>query len=99
MNNYINPSFNDATRLNNILYYTYCFNVETNEWIFPFTAGTTCYYDVDMLPWIVMPLLESAATDPQLSQVDRDFISAILATQKTEAEAVAAGWLPPPTDN
>jgi hypothetical protein len=99
MNSYIKPSYDNAVRLNNILYDNYCFNAATGEWIFPFTEGTTSYYDVNNLPWLVMPLIVSAASDQNLSQADRDFTTAELATQLPYPQAVEAGWLPPPSDD
>jgi hypothetical protein len=97
MNMYINPANNDAVFLNEIMFDNYVFDGE--NYVFPFQDGTTCYYDSNRMPWIVTDLLTFASTDANLSQADRDFISAILATALTYAQAVAAGWLPPPTDD
>lgn len=97
MSNYIYPSQIDAARLNNIMFDNYVFN--GTDYIFPFQAGTTCYYDINMLPWVVTDLLTFASTDPNLSQDDQNFIAGILATQLTYDQAVAAGWLPPPSDD
>lgn len=97
MSNYIYPSQVDAVRLNNIMFSNYVF--DGSNYIYPFGPGTTCYYDINMLPWIVTDLLTFASTDPNISQVDQNFITSILATQLTYGQAVAAGWLPPPADD
>lgn len=88
---YIYPSQNDAVRLNDILFSKYVFDGQ--NYIFPFGEGTTCYYDINNMPWTVTDLLLTASQDQTLDQNDRDFINAILLNKKDYTSAVAAGWI------
>lgn len=88
---YIYPSQSDAIRLNDILWNKYVW--DGSNYIFPFSEGTICYYDVNNFPWTVTDLLIYSSTDATLNAGDRDFINLMLASKKTYSEALAAGWL------
>lgn len=97
--NYIKPSYADAVRLNNILYFAYVTEDGIN-FKFPFQEGTLNYIEPDVSEpaYAVTDLMNQATTDSQISADDQIFITGLLALQKTEAEAIAAGLIPDPSN-
>src|SRR5574337_469975 len=99
MEYYIFPIYADIVRLNQIMFDAYCFDSATQQWIFPFSEGTTCYYNVDSGPWKVDQRLLDAPTNPSISTIDQTWINTvILPAMLDENQAITAGWItiPPP---
>jgi hypothetical protein len=93
MNNFINLTQPQISRLNNILM-RYVLDSEGNP-IPPFMAGTTEYLDATQNIFMVDEYINKSATESAFSQDDRDFVAALLTDKKTYDEAVIAGWITP----
>lgn len=93
--NYIKPFYADAQRLNSILYFRYVSENGIN-FKFPFQEGTLNYIapDVSEPAYPVTDIMTQATTDAEISADDQSFITGLLALQKTESEAIEAGWIP-----
>lgn len=88
---YINPSLEDKTRLNDIMYFHYVTEDGINfKW--PNQPGTTSYLNVDEISPLDQYLI-NATTNEAISQEDRNFISNLLTNTKNYDDAVVAGWI------
>lgn len=93
MDYYIKPSYEDRVRLNDILFTTFMYR--DGQFIPPFTSGDS-YLNVDMDLYKIDQRMGEAETHPDVSTEDKAFITELYSHKKTEAEAIEAGWLPPP---
>lgn len=93
---YIQPTSQDAARLNSIMYNTYVID-SNNNIKFPFQPGTTQYIDLTKSVFCWDTLMDNAITDPSIVAADQTFLSGLKAASKSFTDALTAGWLPAPT--
>jgi hypothetical protein len=56
------------------------------------------YVPVGLFPYVDGGQFAESIYDPNISEVDQDYILEIMQSRKTYEQAIAAGWIIPPND-
>lgn len=92
MNYYLKPSFEDAQRLNAILYRYYVTEDGVN-FKPPYNDDTIEFLDYQAPVFLINGKTLSAVNYEGIPVLDRDFITGLLLFKKDLDEAKAAGWI------